>query len=353
MVHPTIVAAAVAVAVCRIRGGDPHESWRRAVLSVASAVQEGLHWLQREAARRWRTFYNTHRSAISLTIGVLFRYPDPFECDCCCLRLGRQDLDVFYHASCRCRESQDAQFCFQCICTFVESQVTDMQATRVRCMSSRRCELDDRFVRKRLSSKTAIQILDRNQVIQASVAELKKEECKEKLWYCPSPDCFYIGYISKNTRQAPTKRSIFDAFRRPDPDPRSVRCPWCLICSCQFCSRVWSRGTHDHAGLTCETYAAKLESMPNDEGQLLDEWRSSHNVRSCQQCRATIEKSDGCKHMTCRCRYEFCWVCGKEWAVGHLQVPCQAPRLQQRVDTSSGEPLSRRAVAWLTWLVGS
>lgn len=128
------------------------------------------------------------------------------------------------------------------------------------------------------------------------------------------------------------KRSTFDdfrrpilEFRRPDLDPRSVCCPRCVICSCQICSHIWFIGSNDHSELTCETYATKLESISNDDAQLLDQWRSSHNVRRCQKCRATIEKRQGCQYMTCRCRYEFCWVFGKLWTSSHLLVSCQAP----------------------------
>jgi hypothetical protein len=33
-------------------------------------------------------------------------------------------------------------------------------------------------------------------------------------------------------------------------------------------------------------------------------------------CKETIEKNDGCIHMTCVCKYEFCWICLKVWK-GH------------------------------------
>jgi hypothetical protein len=43
------------------------------------------------------------------------------------------------------------------------------------------------------------------------------------------------------------------------------------------------------------------------------------NVKQCPNCKATIEKNEGCNHMTCRkCHYEFCWLCLGKWA-GHRQ----------------------------------
>ena len=30
-----------------------------------------------------------------------------------------------------------------------------------------------------------------------------------------------------------------------------------------------------------------------------------------------IEKDQGCNHMTCRCKYQFCYVCGLDWNPAH------------------------------------
>ena len=34
----------------------------------------------------------------------------------------------------------------------------------------------------------------------------------------------------------------------------------------------------------------------------------------CPKCGAPIEKTSGCNHMTCRCKNEFCYYCGKNYA---------------------------------------
>lgn len=35
--------------------------------------------------------------------------------------------------------------------------------------------------------------------------------------------------------------------------------------------------------------------------------------RRCYKCRTLVELSQGCTHMTCRCRAEFCYICGAVW----------------------------------------
>ena len=35
----------------------------------------------------------------------------------------------------------------------------------------------------------------------------------------------------------------------------------------------------------------------------------SQIARECPKCEINIEKNEGCNHMTCRCNFQFCWIC--------------------------------------------
>lgn len=35
-----------------------------------------------------------------------------------------------------------------------------------------------------------------------------------------------------------------------------------------------------------------------------------------------VERSQGCNHMTCRCAYEFCYICGRTFTLNHQCQHC-------------------------------
>jgi hypothetical protein len=43
-------------------------------------------------------------------------------------------------------------------------------------------------------------------------------------------------------------------------------------------------------------------------------------------CMFRVKKDENCKHVTCICRREFCWICWKPWVRGHLSERCSLGR---------------------------
>ena len=63
-----------------------------------------------------------------------------------------------------------------------------------------------------------------------------------------------------------------------------------------------------HTGITCDEYDEFLEE--DMEGEFRSEYWKECYTKPCPNCGISIEKSDGCDHMTCAyCYYEFCWIC--------------------------------------------
>lgn len=84
---------------------------------------------------------------------------------------------------------------------------------------------------------------------------------------------------------------------------------FCDACGFSMCFRhqvPW------HAGQTCLEYE---EARGDPDFNATREWLRN-NTKPCPgMCGASVEKNDGCFHMTCQvCRFEFCWECLADWS---------------------------------------
>lgn len=79
----------------------------------------------------------------------------------------------------------------------------------------------------------------------------------------------------------------------------SQKCPHCSLKICPMC-----RG---------EAHA-ELQDCPQDYGlNATLESANDAGWQRCYRCRAMIELTVGCRHITCKCSAEFCYVCGLKW----------------------------------------
>ena len=62
-----------------------------------------------------------------------------------------------------------------------------------------------------------------------------------------------------------------------------------------------------------EAKAADINNRYLDEDKQLEEWAKQVGAKQCVRCQFWVQKNDGCDHMTCRCGYEFCYICGGEY----------------------------------------
>lgn len=152
------------------------------------------------------------------------------------------------------------------------------------------------------------------------------------------------------------------------------------IATCQVCGiRTCFRHSHLpwHEGLTCDEFedphtairllqefvddlefSSRVTSMELSMKQSQDastdtEWQSKHRIakrllserrarvaddsdekvakavaetsKPCPNCKSPVERRGGCKHMTCRCGYDFCYGCLASWKT-HMLNPCPAER---------------------------
>ena len=68
-----------------------------------------------------------------------------------------------------------------------------------------------------------------------------------------------------------------------------------------------------HRPLGCEKFSKWMTMIGGKDDSLNEGWIKK-NTKKCPKCGASIEKNQGCMHMTCRnCKHEFCWLCTGDW----------------------------------------
>ena len=83
----------------------------------------------------------------------------------------------------------------------------------------------------------------------------------------------------------------------------------CSNCRHEFCGEC---NEPSHAPATCSE-KQQWEAFTDED--VMNQRLFGKNFKTCPNCKAMIEKNEGCFHMTCRhCRHEFCWLCMKDWA---------------------------------------
>ncbi|KAI8917229.1 hypothetical protein DFJ77DRAFT_338660 [Powellomyces hirtus] len=82
------------------------------------------------------------------------------------------------------------------------------------------------------------------------------------------------------------------------PGSDTGRCPRCKTGVCVHCKKA----AHGDGDCLSDSTVTALRDLEREMG-----WQR------CYKCNRTIELGTGCNHITCRCRAEFCYVCGLPW----------------------------------------
>ena len=95
---------------------------------------------------------------------------------------------------------------------------------------------------------------------------------------------------------------------------RHFPCEACGAKHCRLCGRAWQYGDYTHDNLSCGEFAAGLQRLTRVPAV-------PAHMHNCPRCSTLIEKDGGCRHMTCRCGHQFCWICGQNWSPEHMCTP--------------------------------
>ena len=116
-----------------------------------------------------------------------------------------------------------------------------------------------------------------------------KYKQRESEWSIPAGDRVYCSRQSCGSWIAPKNVN------------KSTNCAKCRKCGHKSC--LLCRGRF-HNGNEC----------PQDRGvQATLELAEMEGWKRCYRCSALVEHNQGCRHMTCRCKAEFCYICSARW----------------------------------------
>ncbi|XVF87014.1 hypothetical protein PTKIN_Ptkin18bG0086400 [Pterospermum kingtungense] len=90
-----------------------------------------------------------------------------------------------------------------------------------------------------------------------------------------------------------------------------TECPECHRLFCAQCHVPW------HDGISCEEFQKLNEDERGTEDLMVRKLAIENKWRRCPSCHMMVERTEGCLHMTCRCKFEFCYKCGSDWTQDH------------------------------------
>ena len=131
--------------------------------------------------------------------------------------------------------------------------------------------------------KTILTALDKAQTKLYKSKAVEYTLKPENRWYCPDASCRKWIPPSKLHRL----RVV------------GANCPDCGTKICGYC-----RGMAHEAGVDCPEEFGLEATLEEAERQ---------GWRRCYSCHALVELTEGCRHITCKCRAQFCYICGAKW----------------------------------------
>ncbi|KAK9280962.1 hypothetical protein L1049_004954 [Liquidambar formosana] len=214
-------------------------------------------------------------------VGIEMEMGEPSQilCEICVER--KESEEMFRNGSC-CHS-----FCTGCISRHVATKIQD-NIMMIACPG-----LNCKGVLEVESCRTIIpnEVLARwDEAISQSMIPASEE------FYCPFKDC--------------SAMLVNDSIDGGEVI-RESECPICRRLFCAQCYVPW------HAGVDCDDFQRLNEDERGRDDLMVRELAKEKNWMRCPRCKYYVEKTEGCLHITCRCKLEFCYGCGAEWTQHH------------------------------------
>jgi hypothetical protein len=240
-------------------------SSRRSLFSIGSAVKNKV--------RRKRTSILSFEPALLVSPARLSRCSrsasisiDRRVRSCICCRDDFKLLAALHNLPC------GHTYCTECLRVMIDQATTDESKMPPRCCTQ---PIPSGII------KTLLNRDAQNSFLKAVVLFSTPWESRI---FCPNTTCGEF---------VPPRRKV-------DPrQPFNIPCPTCLTYICIMC-----KGSAHPMGKDC----------PEDsELDAVLRMGEKSGWRRCYKCRNLVELAQGCTHMTCRCKAQFCYICGGVW----------------------------------------
>ncbi|OOO04983.1 Zinc finger, C6HC-type [Aspergillus oryzae] len=196
----------------------------------------------------------------------------------------------------------------------------------------------ERLSRPKLQCCICFERYESSDIIRLECGDLYCTDCLKSLFMRATKDeqlfpprcCRQYIPLSLITKQMTTEEK--DAFQRAKIEFSTSNRTYC---SNTVCGRfiIPSNIFSEQAKYDCPEDAALQEML---------KLSTSQGWQRCLSCKAMVELTVGCYHMTCNCKAEFCYLCGKKWKTCRCAMWAErrlVARAEEIVDRELDHPL--------------
>ena len=179
----------------------------------------------------------------------------------------------------------DHRFCKECLMDFISLKVTECKCgeNEIACPECQKA-ISPHIIKYVLPQEIFIKY--DTFVLQHNENKIAKED--EIIVKCPKANCTFFFIMAK-------KSSLTHMI--------------CEVCKEEFCVKGCKKA---HKGKRCEEI--DLTNLNNKSDEEFLKMTEKEKLRKCPTCNIWVEKNKGCNHITCKCKTQFCYVCGSlDW----------------------------------------
>ena len=142
--------------------------------------------------------------------------------------------------------------------------------------------------------------------------------CEEKI-----PDYFIVNILKSD-------KNLLKIYQRYKlelevlADPNKKLCPYPNCDSYLELKKIHNKdvtcsNNHTFCFLCLKLPHGNLPCNGSDLDKSVIEFAKNNFVKKCPKCQIIIEKNKGCNHITCKCGYQWCWLCNEQYNENHFK----------------------------------